>query len=52
MLQCISQINQGMIRASPTILTAPEFPSQQNNGGNGDILSKLYLLLSKISEFW
>lgn len=52
-LQCISQINQGYIRAKPVILDAPIIPQQaQQIPPNNDILTKLYLLMSRVFEFW
>ncbi|CCK69940.1 Snf11p KNAG_0D01890 [Huiozyma naganishii CBS 8797] len=64
-LQCVSQINQGLIRAKPMIMTALDadpLNSSSNAGTPGgvgtpqqpphDILSKLYLLMSRVFEFW
>lgn len=55
-LQCISQINQGVLRAKPIILDPPEIPNNNNNnnqhGPPQDILGKLYILMSRIFEFW
>lgn len=52
-LQCISQINQGVARAKPIILDPPETPlPQQNASPSHDILAKLYLLMSRVFEFW
>lgn len=67
-LQCISQMNQGFIRAKPAIFTIPglglQNPQQQqqqgdsnnnidnNNVNSNDILVKLYLVLARVLEFW
>ncbi|CAB4256581.1 similar to Saccharomyces cerevisiae YDR073W SNF11 Subunit of the SWI/SNF chromatin remodeling complex involved in transcriptional regulation [Maudiozyma barnettii] len=51
-LQCISQINQGFIRSKPVITVAPVIPQQQQQQPNNDILAKLYLLMSRVFEFW
>ncbi|GMM55344.1 Snf11 protein [Maudiozyma humilis] len=52
-LQCISQLNQGYARAKPVILDPPAVPQQQNQQQHGnDILAKLYLLMSRVFEFW
>ncbi|CAL9734350.1 transcription regulatory protein Snf11p [Monosporozyma servazzii] len=56
-LQCISQINQGVLRTKPIILDPPEIPNSSNNnstqhGPPQDILAKLYLLMARIFEFW
>lgn len=50
-LQCISQINQGYVRAKPVILDPPAMPHHPDHQGN-DILAKLYLLMSRVFEFW
>lgn len=59
-LQCISQINQGVTHAKPLIMDPPETPNNNNNssdpnthhGPPQDILTKLYILMSRIFEFW
>ncbi|CAL9728717.1 transcription regulatory protein Snf11p [Monosporozyma unispora] len=56
-LQCISQINQGILRAKPIILDPPEIPNDNINNSNQhgppqDILAELYLLMARIFEFW
>lgn len=56
-LQCISQINQGVLRTKPIILDPPEIPNNNSNntsqhGPPQDILAKLYLLMARIFEFW
>ena len=57
-LQCISQINQGLLNSKPLILDPPQLlnntktsddttpPSQQ------DVLAKFYLLLNRVFEIW
>lgn len=50
-LQCISQINQGYIRSKPVILEPPSMP-QQTPVPQNDILAKLYLLMTRVFEFW
>ena len=50
-LQCISQINQGYIRSKPVILDPPNI-SQQTPIPQNDILAKLYLLMTRVFEFW
>ncbi|SMN21909.1 similar to Saccharomyces cerevisiae YDR073W SNF11 Subunit of the SWI/SNF chromatin remodeling complex involved in transcriptional regulation [Maudiozyma saulgeensis] len=49
-LQCISQINQGYIRSKPVISDPPMIPQQPQQ--SNDILAKLYLLMSRVFEFW
>lgn len=59
-LQCISQINQGILRAKPVILDPPEILNNNNNSNSNnpsnnppqDILMKLYILMGRIFEFW
>lgn len=55
-LQCISQINQGILRAKPIILDPPDILNNNNNNPSNnppqDILIKLYILMARIFEFW
>ena len=55
-LQCISQINQGILHAKPIILDPPDLFNNNNNNNNNnppqDILMKLYILMARIFEFW
>ncbi|SCU78285.1 LADA_0A04852g1_1 [Lachancea dasiensis] len=48
-LQCISQLNQGVQTAKPALLDPPQTPIQQHSQ---DVLSKLYLLTSRVFEVW
>ncbi|CCH61895.1 hypothetical protein TBLA_0F03580 [Henningerozyma blattae CBS 6284] len=54
-LQCISQINQGVWNAKPSILDAPtlDSPAPKPTGQSAkEILAKLYLLLNRLFEIW
>ncbi|EDO18439.1 hypothetical protein Kpol_1032p32 [Vanderwaltozyma polyspora DSM 70294] len=55
-LQCISQMNQGLLNSKPLILDPPQQLSTPNDSSNvnpqQDLLAKFYLLLNRVFEIW